>query len=122
MDNQKFDLFLDRLLEKTEQGKFVWEKTADRNTFLLVLEDSAVSVTFDFNAGADILKADTFIVKYYIFDFRDENGDVVESLKVSTKDEKDGSFKKAERIFKLARNQSLRPHQTVDRILEQIAA
>lgn len=122
MDNQKFDLFLDRLLEKTEQGKFVWEKTADRNTFLLVLEDSAVSVTFDFNAGADILKGDTFIVKYYIFDFRDENGDVVESLKVSTKDEKDGSFEKAERIFKLARNQSLRPHQTVDRILEQIAA
>lgn len=121
MDNKKFNLFLDRLLEKTEQGKLEWEKTADRNTFLLVLEDSAVSVTYTIDAGVD-MNGDTFSIWYYIFDFRNESGEVVESVKVSHKDKKDGSFRKAERIFNLARNQSLKPHQTVDRILEQLAA
>ena len=118
MDNQKFNLFLDKLLEKTENKKLEWEKTADRDTFLVVLKDSAVSIRQDFNENFGF---DEIINKWsYTFDFRDENGNVIESVTASKSDE--SQLKKAERIFEIARQQSLKSDQTIDRILEQIAA
>jgi hypothetical protein len=109
MDNEKFNLFLRRLLEKTESGQLEWEKTADRDTLLLVLEDSAVSLTKV--AG-----------NYFSFDFRNELGDVVENYTVSIlKDEKD-KIEKTEKLYQLARQQTFKYDKTVDRILEQLAA
>ena len=111
MDNKKFDLFLDRLLEKTEQAKIEWESTASRNTFLAALQDSAISISRSTPVVANV---------YYEFDFRDENGDVVDSVVVSefTSDR----FDKTEKIYNLAVQQSQRINQTLDHFLEQLAA
>ena len=113
MDNQKFNLFLDRLLKKTEQGKLEWEKTADRDTLLLVLKDSAVSIVHDIEY---VSREKNY--RGYHFDFRNESGDIVESVTVSNKEE----YEKAEKIYNLAQKQSPKINKTLDSILEQLAA
>lgn len=109
MDNQKFNLFLDRLLEKTEQDKLEWEKTADRNTLLLVLKDSAISMTKV--AGS-----------YFSVDFRNDLGDVVDSVTVSILYANNEQLEKVKKLYELARRQTLKFDKTVDHILEQLAA
>jgi len=110
MDKQKFNLILDGLLEKTEQEKLEWETTADKNTFLLVLKDSAVSIRRGFEM--------TYIA--YTLEFRNANGEVVESVTVLKADK--SQLEKANRIFDSASRQSLKTDPIVDRILEQLAA
>ncbi len=110
MDKQKFNQILDGLLEKTEQEKLEWETTADRNTFLMVLKDSAVSIRR--NTQTPYFS--------YIFEFRNANGEVVESVTILKVDRSERE--KARKIFDLASQQSLKPDPTVDRILEQLAA
>ena len=110
MDKQKFNLILDGLLEKTVQEKLEWETTADKNTFLMVLKDSAVSIRQNYEM--------THIS--YTFEFRNANGEVVDSVTVFKVDRSERE--KARRIFDLASRQSLKPDPTVDRILEQLAA
>lgn len=113
MDSQKFDLILDRLLEKTEEGKLEWETTSDRNTFLVALKDSSVSISYVIESIAEFATT-----QFYLVNFRNENGDIAASINPSNKEQID----KVKRIFDLARSQSLKVDQTVDRILEQLAA
>ncbi len=120
MDNQKFSLILEKLLERTEEGKLKWKNTANRNTYLVVLEDSSISISRNF-IDDEYLGPDEF----YTFDFRNGNGDIVESvdiLKFIGSDKPTKEFEKAEIIYKIARNQSLKVDKIVDRILEQLAA
>lgn len=121
MDNQKFNLILEKLLERTEEEKLEWKTTANRSTFLVILEDGSISISHNFSDTDEFLDASEF----YTFDFRNGNGDIVESVDISKfngSDKTTEEFEKAEKIFNLARNQSLRVDQTVDRILEQLAA
>ena len=118
MNNQKFNLVLDRLLEKTVEGKLNWEKTAIRNTFLAVLQESTISITQEFEPDAD----STFETVSYTFDFRNENGEIVESIDVYDSIEERENFEKAGQIFDLARQQSSTIDKTLDHILEQLAA
>jgi hypothetical protein len=119
MDNQKFNLVLDKILEKTGQGKLEWETTANRNTFLAVLQDSAISITRSFNDydGLPIHPS-----QFYTFDFRNENGDIVESIDIYNSKEDRKNFEKANQIFDLARHQPSKIDKTLDHILEQLAA
>jgi len=116
VDYQKSNVFLDRILEKTKKEELEWEKTADPNTFLVVLKDSAVSIRHNANLNKPS----------YTFDFRDENGDVVESLTISDeglfKGLAESRLKKAAEIYQLASRQGQKINKTIDRILEQLAA
>jgi len=118
MDDQKFNLVLDKLLEKTKKGKLEWETTANRNTFLAVLQDSAISINHGYQSANDVFDE----CHLYTFDFRNENGDVVESIAVSDSTENSEKYEKAGQIFELARSQSLNIDKTLDYILEQLAA
>ena len=114
MDEQKRNLFLDRLLEKTEKKELDWQTTIKNTTFLVGLKDTAISVTKEND-------------EFYSFDFRDDMGNIVDLVIISKKDFpakefEDTEFDKAKKIFDLARRQSLKPEQTVDRILEELAA
>ncbi len=114
MDKQKLDLFLDRLLEKTNAEELEWQTTVSKDTFLVALQDTAISITKK-------------SVDRYSFDFRNDMGDIVESVVVSeaegaTAGFRSGKFDKAGKIFELAKKQSLKTNETVDRILEQLAA
>ena len=116
MNNQKFNLVLDRLLDRTIEGKLEWEKTANRNTFLAVLQESTIAISQDFEADAE------FPSVSYTFDFRNENGEIVESIDVFDSVEEREIFEKANQIFDLARQQSSTVDKTLDHILEQLAA
>ncbi|MGC2238436.1 MAG: hypothetical protein WA584_19940 [Pyrinomonadaceae bacterium] len=119
MDNQKFNLVLDKILERTNQGRLEWETTANRNTFLAVLQDSAISIAQNF----DDYDGDLPECEIYTFDFRNENGEIVESIDVYDADEELNSFEKAKKIFELAKQQqSSKTDKTLDHILEQLAA
>ncbi|MGI8788950.1 MAG: hypothetical protein ACR2HG_14505 [Pyrinomonadaceae bacterium] len=114
MDKEKLNLLLDRLLEKTKAGELEWQTTISKSTFLVALKDTAISVT---KISDD----------RYNFDFRNDMGDTVDSVIISETDLSDNPFVesgwgKARQIFALAHNQALKPEQTVDRILEQLAA
>ncbi len=113
MNKQKFDLFLDRLLEKTEQGKINWEKTADRATFLAVFKDNAIALSrmLD-NTKLDLLQ----------FAFRNEVGEIVDIVSLSNFDGENEDFKKAEKIYNLAKNQPEQIDLTLDQIIQQLAA
>ncbi|CAN5640018.1 hypothetical protein BH20ACI4_BH20ACI4_25140 [soil metagenome] len=113
MNKQKFNLFLDKLLEKTEQEQIKWEKTADRATFLAVFKDNAIALSriLD-NTMFDILQ----------FAFRNEVGDIVDIVSLSNFDGEHEEFKKAEKIYNLAKNQPDQIDQTLDQIIEQLAA
>ena len=113
MNKEKFNLFLDKLLEKTEQGQIKWEKTADRTTFLAVFKDNAVALSriLD-NTKLDLLQ----------FAFRNEVGDIVDMVSLSNFDGKNEEFKKAEKIYNLAKIQPEQIDQTLDQIIEQLAA
>jgi len=109
MDSDKFELILDRLLQRTEEGKIEWETTADMNTYLLVLKNSAVSMSYLPDSHC------------YIFQFRNENGDVIESVNVHS----GTTLLQAGKIFGLA-TEGLQKienaNKFVDSILEQLAA
>lgn len=113
MDNQKFNLILDKLLERTEEGKLEWKATSNENTFLVVLKDSSISVSYEFDEydGSQC----------FIFNFRDENGETVSSINLTEQNDKK-EVEKAEKIFDLARQHSFMNNKIVDRILEQLAA
>lgn len=116
MDKEKLNLILDRLLEKTSEGKLQWETTVSRNTFLVVLQDSSIAISRPF------VPENTN--DYYEFDFRNEAGDIVERVVVSQPENGESirEFGKAEQIYNLALQQSLKTDKTVDRILEQLMA
>ncbi len=118
MDDQKFNLVLDKLLEKTKEGKLEWETTANRKTFLAVLQDSAISINHSYRDANDVFDASSL----YTFDFRNADGKVVESIAVFDSTEDNEKYKKASQIFELARSQSLNIDKTLDHILEQLAA
>ena len=114
MDKQKFNQILEKLLERTEEGKLEWETTVNRDTFLAALKDTAVSLT-QFNDN------------YYLFGFRNEMGEVIDKFIVAkleppAPDVNVEELEKARRIFTLAHQQSLKDKQIADRILEQLAA
>lgn len=117
MDNQKFNLILDKLLERTEEGKLEWKATSNENIFLVVLKDSSISISYEFDEYSGS--------QYYTFNFRDENGEAVASMslkKSPIESDKDGKeFEKAQKIFDLARQHSFINNKIVDRILEQLA-
>ncbi len=121
MDNKNLDLLLDslklesllkRLLEKTEKGELQWESTASRNTFLVVVKDSAITINRLYSATNN---------NYYEFAFRNEYGDVTDVVIISKYDNA-AQLDKAEKIYDLAQKQSQRINETLDHLLEQLAA
>ena len=125
MDNQKFNLILDRLLEKTQEGTLEWKATANEDTFLLVLKDSSISIS-QINDHIPNLDEDSRIYPrlycYYKFDFRNENGETVASVNLTNSEADKKGVEKAEKIFELASQNSFLNNKTIDRILEQLAA
>ena len=114
MDNVKFNLILDKLLERTKEGKIQWKTTANQDTLLAVLHDSSISV----NRGFDEFE----VGEFYTFDFRNENGETDASISVLEKDSPPDEFKNVRKIYELAQENSFTNNKTVDRILEQLAA
>jgi hypothetical protein len=110
--NEKFNLILDKLLQRTEEGKVEWKATADKNTLLAILKDSSISI----QSGHDEYEAG----EYYVFDFRNENGEIDASFSVTELDV--DNLKKARKVVHLARESSFTKNKTIDRILEQLAA
>ena len=111
MDSQKFEMILKRLLELSEEENLNWKTTADQNTFLLALKGSSISIETDF--------AEDYGGNIFILQFRNERGEVVESMPIF------GDsiyFKSAEQLFGLARSKALNSDKTIDRILEQLSS
>ena len=102
MDDQKIDLILDRLVEQTESGKLNWKTTSDKDTYLLALRDSSISLARIHSAG-------------FICRFRNSNGDVIEEVVVVNGLSR---FQKLKKLFDTINGTD----RTIDSILEQLAA
>lgn len=114
MDNQKFEIILDRLLKLSEEGLLNWKTTASPKTYLISLKDSSISIT-NFDLGIE-------------FDFRNERGLTVETYSIYNIGEvidraseiENILFGKADKLYDLARRKALNADETIDRILEQL--
>ena len=107
MENQKIDLIIEKLIEQTKSGKLQWKKTSNTYTYLLALKDSSISLTNNpFGYG-------------FICDFRNSNGEVVESISVIPTEP---SYGKIKELFDNINRKHLKTDETIDSILEQLAA
>ncbi len=111
MDDRKFELILNRLLELSEDEKLNWKKTADPNTFLITLEGSSITIETEF--------AEDYGGSIFIFQFRNEKGEIVESQSILG--DNSAYFKNSERLFELAKRKALNSDKTIDRILQQLS-
>ncbi len=119
MERKKFEVILDRLLEKSMGGSLRWKSTSDPESFLLVLKDSSISVSHELGFDGEVDREE----EYVNFDFRNKDGEIVQTESVARIGKKaDPMFEKAVRIYSSARNEALRIDETVDRIIEQLAA
>lgn len=108
MDNQKFHIILDSLLERTQKEELNWKTTANSSKYLLALNDS--SITIDSYESFDGIKI--------TFSFRNEKGEAVESMEVL--ESEDEIFKHSSKLYDLARRKALKSDETIDRIIKQL--
>lgn len=106
MDENKFEIIFNSLIERTENGELNWKTTASPSTYLLVLNDSSISIDFP-----------TF--GSFEFEFRNERGETVESVSIS-RDEDEEKFQKANKLWELARRKALKSDDTIDKIIKQL--
>ena len=111
MDNKKFEIILDSLLNRTRKDELNWKTTASTSKFLLVLNDSSIVI----NSDIPILWQE--IVE---FEFKNERGETVENVEVdSTKNEE--NYEKASELYDLARRKALKSDDTIDKIIKQLS-
>ena len=103
MDNRKFEIILHSLIKRSEEDSLNWKTTASSSTYLLALKGSSISIMY--------------VDGRIIVDFRNEKGEVVESIMLRPSDE---LYLKAEELYVLARRKALKADETIDRILEQL--
>jgi hypothetical protein len=104
MDNQKFEAILDSLLKHSEEGKLEWKSTGAKDSYLLPLKDSAISVRKD-------------LFGHVVINFRNEKGEIVENITIESYET---HYEKANKLYDLARRKALNTDETIDRILEQL--
>lgn len=104
MDNRKFEIILDSLLKRSEEGELDWKATGNQYVFLLVLKDSSISI-------------ERYVDGLIRLGFRDEKGNVIDETTVFSSSTK---FEKAGKLFDLARRKALNADETINRILEQL--
>lgn len=109
MNKDKFNLILNRLLELSAKEQLKWKTTGNPATFLLVLEESSISVNAFFGSEDSVIN----------FEFRNERGETVERVPIQLREDKD-SFEKASQLYQLANSKALNSDETLDRILKQL--
>lgn len=103
MDNDKFEIILNSLLKRTQNDELNWKTTANSDTYLLVLNDSSITI-----GDGD----------YYVkFKFKNEKGETVESVSIMDNDE---NFSKAKELYDLIKRKALKTDETIDKILKQL--
>ncbi len=107
MEKAKFDLLLDRLVDKTNKNELEWKLTEDRDTFLLNLNGNSIEVRNILDHG--------FIV--YV---KKPNGNLIDYLTLS---EDHSEFDKVKQLYKLIESSVVsEKNMEIDQILEQLAA
>ncbi|MDQ3042016.1 MAG: hypothetical protein M3R11_06505 [Acidobacteriota bacterium] len=104
MDNQKFEIILDSLLKRSEEGNLDWKATANPCVYLLALKDSSISV-------------DKYTEPIVRINFRDEKGNIIDAVKLHSSEK---NFEKVNQIFDLARRKATNADETIDSILKQL--
>ncbi len=105
MDDQKLQIILDSLLERTQKEELNWKPTASSGKYLLALNDSSITISnHPFLVGIS-------------FEFRNEKGEIVESVEVTPKT---SLHKKAVQLEDLVRRRALKSDEIIDRIIKQL--
>lgn len=103
MDDNKFEIILNSLLKRTQNDELNWKPTANSSIYLLVLNDSSITI-----------EGEQFFVNFY---FKNEKGETVESRLIVSSDE---NFSKASGLFEFVRRKALKSDETIDKILKQL--
>lgn len=106
MDENKFEIIFNSLLERTQKGELNWKSTASPSTYLLVLSGSSISIDFSSFGSLD-------------FEFRNERGETVESVTMF-RNEDEEKFQKATKLYELVRGKALNSNDTIDKIIKQL--
>lgn len=108
MDKDKFKLILGGLLEGTKKNYLEWEKTAEKETFLVSFEKSSISVSRSYGVDGGLV---------ITFDFRDESGNLFESVIVISGDE---NWENALAVYTEAGKKATNIDEKIDDILSEL--
>lgn len=109
MDNKKFEIILDSLLNRTQKGELNWKTTANTSKYLLVLNDSSIVINHDKGAFGELI---------FIFEFKNERGETVEVMEVKSEHQK--HFVIASELYDLAKQKALNSSDIIDKIIKQL--
>lgn len=111
----KVRLFVEKLAERTEEGKVNWERTLDEHTYQVAFPDYTVHVSSRPNPNP--LEPDDFAVE-----IKDEDGLVIEEVTASLlrTGPRDNIFDRLETLFRSARRKALGVDKAVNSLLEAL--
>lgn len=110
MDDKKFEIILDSLLNRTLSDELNWKSTASSSKYLLVLNDSSIVIDRDKESSGGFI---------FVFEFKNEKGETVESVDVAFS--ANMRFSKASSLYDLAKQKALNSNDTIDKIIKQLS-
>lgn len=110
MKDSKISLLIDRVIDKTEQGKIEWKKGVAQNSFVYNMEETSI-IVYTTGEGFE---------RFFIFGVLDETGAAIETIreKIIFLPDKDAS--PVNYLFQIARRKALKVDETVNNILTHI--
>ncbi len=121
MIKEKYETLIKRLIEVTDEGKIVWERTSSKDEYQAKIGDNAVNIgffdpedianTFIFTTGVGKPKL------YYYLTVVNSDGVPVDS---ESREESDAGFDKLKTLFNEVRRKYLRVDETLDDILKNL--
>lgn len=121
MIKEKYETLIKKLIEVTDEGKVVWEKTSSKDEYQAKIGDNAVNIGF-FDPE-DITNSFIFSPNgstprlYYYLTVVNSDGVPVDS---ESREETDAGFDKLKTLFNEARRKYLKVDETLDDILKNL--
>lgn len=114
MSYEKVSKLIDLLYEKTKSSKITWEESEKDNVYQMSFPKYSVRMFIRENQQ-------DFTSQDYFIQIINENGTVIDEVSdLDVKDIIDGSYKKMEEMYNLARRQALGVDEALDIILNNL--
>ncbi len=116
MIKEKYDALISKLINATEKGGVVWEKTSSSNEFQAKLGDNAVSIShYDPDSfEAFIISSPRKSIPSYSLNIINSDGNIIDG---DTKEKDEDGYDRLKTLFEEARRKYFRVDETIDDIL-----
>lgn len=113
MITKEYRELIDKIIERTYDGKIKWETTSDRNKYLCKIGDKTIIVrSYTYNDNAELI--DTQCISFEILDIL---GEKIDGIYI---DENESDFIKMTSLYDMARRNALNIDRTIRDLLDAL--